>query len=140
VLEDLAPYANADWERAALHTNMAIAIFRDDRNLFESTVPYAVNGAGNGSITHTIIAPDGQEQESARDQPHTQLGLGALSPAVPRRLKLILLEPPFSGDGVAFPVGGLYPKCERDARQQAAEAAAVGVDSPSFPDPWPRGR
>jgi len=81
VIQDYALFANANWDAAALRTIMAIAVFCNDRVLFESTVRYAVNGAGNGRITHTIVYPTGQTQETTRQQGYVQLGLGLLSSA-----------------------------------------------------------
>ena len=77
-LKDYAHFANGNWETAALQTKMAIAVYCNDRQLFEQTVRYAVNGAGNGSIPHTIVYPSGQCQESTRKQHYAQLGLGLL--------------------------------------------------------------
>ncbi len=75
-IEYYAPFANGNWETAALQMKIAIAVYCDDRSLFEETVRYAVNGAGNGSITHTVVRPTGQAQESTRAQHYAQLGLG----------------------------------------------------------------
>jgi lysophospholipase L1-like esterase len=80
-IEHYAYFANGNWETAALQTNMAIAIYCSDRNLFESTVRYAVNGSGNGSINHLIVYPTGQCQETTRAQHYAQLGLGLLGGA-----------------------------------------------------------
>ena len=54
---------------------MAIAIYTDNRALFDRALVYYMHGCGNGSIDHYIYA-NGQCQESGRDQQHTQLGLG----------------------------------------------------------------
>ena len=72
-IEHYAYFANGNWETAALQTKMAIAVYCNDRQLFEETVRYAVNGAGNGSIPHTIVYPTGQCQETSRAQHGTQL-------------------------------------------------------------------
>ena len=77
-IEHYAYFANGNWETAALQTNMSIAVFCNDRELFEATVRYAVNGAGNGSIPHMIVYPTGQCQETTRAQHYVQLGLGLL--------------------------------------------------------------
>ena len=60
---------------------MAIAVFCNDRELFEETVRYAVNGCGNGSIPHMIVYPTGQCQETTRAQHYVQLGIGLLTGA-----------------------------------------------------------
>lgn len=80
-IKDYAHFANGNWEGAALQTKMAIAIFCNDRKLFEESVRYAINGAGNGSIPYTVVFPTGQCQESIRRQGYAQLGLGLLSNA-----------------------------------------------------------
>jgi regulation of enolase protein 1 (concanavalin A-like superfamily) len=79
VLKDFAPFANGNWDAAAMKTMMAIAVFCNDRPMFERALHYYVNGHGNGSLTHYIINEDGQVQESGRDQAHTQLGIGMLA-------------------------------------------------------------
>lgn len=80
-IEHYAYFANGNWETAALQTKMAIAVFCNDRELFEETVRYAVNGAGNGSIPHMVVYPTGQCQETTRAQHYAQLGLGLLANA-----------------------------------------------------------
>ncbi len=80
-IEHYAYFANGNWEGAALQTKMAIAVFCNDHRLFEEAVRYAVSGAGNGSISHTVVYPSGQAQETTRKQGYAQLGLGLLSSA-----------------------------------------------------------
>ena len=80
-IEHYAYFANGNWETAALQTKMAIGVFCNDRELFEETIRYAVNGCGNGSIPHMIVYPTGQCQETMRAQHYAQLGLGLLSGA-----------------------------------------------------------
>jgi len=80
-IEHYAYFANGNWETAALQTNMAIAVYCNDRELFESTVKYSITGAGNGSIPHMIVYPSGQCQETTRAQHYAQLGIGLLSGA-----------------------------------------------------------
>jgi hypothetical protein len=74
VLFNFAPFANGNWDTAALKTMMAIAIFTDDRELFERALVYYNHGCGDGNIANYIYA-NGQCQESGRDQQHTQLGI-----------------------------------------------------------------
>lgn len=74
VLFNFAPFANGNWDTAALKTMMAIAIYADDRDLFERALVYYNHGCGDGSLPNYIY-PNGQCQESGRDQQHTQLGL-----------------------------------------------------------------
>ncbi|MGZ6523372.1 MAG: alginate lyase family protein, partial [Bacteroidia bacterium] len=79
VLKDFAPFANGNWDAAAIKTMIAIAVFCNDRPMFERALHYYINGHGNGSLFHYIINEDGQIQESGRDQAHTQLGIGMLA-------------------------------------------------------------
>ena len=79
VLKDFAPFANGNWDAAAIKTVMAIAVFCNDREIFERALSYYVNGWGNGRLTHYIIDEVGQIQESGRDQGHTQLGIAMLA-------------------------------------------------------------
>lgn len=79
VLKDFAPFANGNWDAAAMKTMMAIAVFCNDRPMFEKALDYYVNGAGNGRLTYYVVNEEGQVQESGRDQPHTQLGIGMLA-------------------------------------------------------------
>jgi hypothetical protein len=78
VIRDFAPFANGNWDTAAMKTMMAIAIYCDDQVMFERVLRYYVNGHGDGRLTHYIINEAGQCQESGRDQGHTQLGLAHL--------------------------------------------------------------
>lgn len=79
VLKDFAPFANGNWDAAAMKTVMAIAVFCNNRPLLERALRYYTNGHGNGRLTHYIVNTDGQVQESGRDQAHTQLGMGMLA-------------------------------------------------------------
>ena len=79
VIKNYAPFANGNWEAAAIKTVMAIAVFCNDRAMFENSLKYYVNGAGNGRLTNYVINEDGQIQESGRDQGHTQLGVAMLA-------------------------------------------------------------
>src|ERR1035438_843132 len=78
VIKDFAPFANGNWDTAAIKTMMAIGVFCNDRAMFERALFYYVNGVGDGRLTHYIINETGQCQESGRDQQHTQLGLAHL--------------------------------------------------------------
>ena len=77
-IKDFALFANGNWDAAAGQTMMAIAVFCNDRAMFERVLRYYCQGGGNGRLTHYVINEDGQAQESGRDQRHTQLGLGLL--------------------------------------------------------------
>ncbi|MDB5146858.1 MAG: Fibronectin type domain protein, partial [Mucilaginibacter sp.] len=78
VIKDFAPFANGNWDAAAMKTMMAIGVFCNDRPIFERALHYYINGAGDGSLLHYIINETGQCQESGRDQSHTQLGIAHL--------------------------------------------------------------
>ncbi|HET9570678.1 MAG TPA: alginate lyase family protein [Bacteroidales bacterium] len=79
VIKDFAPFANGNWDAAAIKTMMAIGVFCNDRYIFERALRYYEDGWGNGSLTHYIINEEGQIQESGRDQAHTQLGIAMLA-------------------------------------------------------------
>ncbi|WP_409468838.1 alginate lyase family protein [Streptomyces sp. HC307] len=74
-------YANGNWDIAALRTILAIAVFCDNRVLFEDALRFAAAGSGNGSVLHRIVTAAGQGQESGRDQAHEQLAVGLLADA-----------------------------------------------------------
>lgn len=78
VIKDFAPFANGNWDTAAIKTMMAIAVFCNDRAMFRRALDYYVSGAGDGRLTHYLINAAGQCQESGRNQQHTQLGLAHL--------------------------------------------------------------
>lgn len=78
VIKDFAPFANGNWDGAAMKTMMAIGVFCNDRPIFERALRYYVDGAGDGRLSHYIINEEGECQESGRDQQHTQLGLAHL--------------------------------------------------------------
>lgn len=79
VIKDFAPFANGNWDAAAIKTMMAIGVFCNDRPMFERALQYYVNGHGNGRLINYVINEEGQIQESGRDQAHTQLGIGMLA-------------------------------------------------------------
>ena len=79
VIKDFAPFANGNWDAACITTMMSIAVFCDDRVMFDKAVNYYYYGPGNGSITNYIVNSTGQGQESGRDQPHAHLGISFLA-------------------------------------------------------------
>ncbi len=81
VIENFALFANGNWDTGSIKTMLAIAVFANDRDMFERALRYAVSGDGDGRITH-YIHESGQCQESGRDQAHTQLGLAHLGDAL----------------------------------------------------------
>jgi len=74
------PQANGNWDGAIIHSIMAIAIFTDNRKMFENAVDHFLHAPVNGSI-FKYIYPSGQCQETMRDQGHVQLGLGEFAGA-----------------------------------------------------------
>lgn len=68
------PTANGNWDAAICHSLLAIAIFTDSRPLFNGVVDHLLHGPVNGSI-FKYIYPNGECEESGRDQGHVQLGL-----------------------------------------------------------------
>lgn len=79
VIKDMAPFANGNWDSAALKTILAIAVFCNDQQIFEQGLVYYRNGPGDGSLPNYIINETGQCQESGRDQGHAQLGIAHLA-------------------------------------------------------------
>jgi parallel beta-helix repeat protein len=74
------PQANGNWDGAIIHSIMAIAIFTDNREMFDNGLNHFYHAPVNGSI-FKYIYPSGQCQESMRDQGHVQLGLGEFAGA-----------------------------------------------------------
>ena len=77
VLQGFAPFANGNWDTAAMKTLLAASVFLEDRELFERVLVYYNHGCGDGRLSNYIYE-SGQCQESGRDQQHTQLGLAHL--------------------------------------------------------------
>ncbi|HVV05481.1 MAG TPA: right-handed parallel beta-helix repeat-containing protein [Puia sp.] len=74
------PQANGNWDGAIIHSLMAIAVFTDNRPLFNNAVDHFKHAPVNGSI-FKYIYPNGECQESPRDQGHVQLGIGEFAGA-----------------------------------------------------------
>ena len=74
------PQANGNWDGAIIHSILAMAIFTDNREMFDNAVNHFYHSPVNGSI-FKYIYPSGQCQESMRDQGHVQLGLGEFAGA-----------------------------------------------------------
>ncbi|MBA2761239.1 MAG: right-handed parallel beta-helix repeat-containing protein [Segetibacter sp.] len=74
------PQANGNWDGAIIHSIMAIAIFTDNRKMFNNAVDHFLHAPFNGSL-FKYIYPNGQCQETMRDQAHVQLGLGEFAGA-----------------------------------------------------------
>jgi parallel beta-helix repeat protein len=74
------PQANGNWDGAIIHSILAIAIFTDNRKMFNNAIEHYLYGPVNGSV-FKYVYPSGQCQESTRDQAHVQLGLGEFAGA-----------------------------------------------------------
>lgn len=80
LIENFKPEFNGNWDAAMVSSMLCIGVFCDDHEKFNRALNYYLRGEGHGSISH-YIHRNGQTQESARDQTHTQLGLGSLAAA-----------------------------------------------------------
>lgn len=74
------PQANGNWDGAIIHSLIAMAVFTDNRPLYNNAVDHFKHAPVNGSI-FKYIYPSGQCQESPRDQGHVQLGIGEFAGA-----------------------------------------------------------
>ena len=74
------PQANGNWDGAIIHSIMAIAVFTDNREMFNNAIEHFLYAPVNGSL-FKYIYPSGQCQETMRDQAHVQLGLGEFAGA-----------------------------------------------------------
>ena len=72
--------ANGNWDGAIMHTLLAIAVFTDNRALFDNAVYHYLHAPANGSLIKYVY-PNGQCQETQRDQGHVQMGLYEFSGA-----------------------------------------------------------
>ncbi|GAB6007854.1 right-handed parallel beta-helix repeat-containing protein [Dysgonomonas reticulitermitis] len=66
--------ANGNWDGAIMHTLISIAVFTDNKELFDNVVYHYLHAPANGSLVKYIY-PSGQCQETCRDQGHVQMGL-----------------------------------------------------------------
>ena len=66
--------ANGNWDGAIMHSLLAIAVFTDNRQIFDEVVRHYKYAPQNGSL-FKYIYPSGQCQETPRDQAHVQMGL-----------------------------------------------------------------
>lgn len=78
VIKDFYPSANGNWDASMLQTMLAMGVYLDDPAMFDRGVDYFLNGKGNGAVRN-YFKPNGQCQESGRDQAHTQMGLDFLA-------------------------------------------------------------
>jgi Right handed beta helix region/Alginate lyase len=74
------PQANGNWDGAIIHSLLAMAVFMDNREMYNNAIDHFLHAPVNGSL-FKYIYPTGQCQESMRDQGHVQLGLGEFAGA-----------------------------------------------------------
>lgn len=74
------PQANGNWDGAIVHSLLAIAVFTDNKDIFDHALNHFLHAPVNGSV-FKYIYPNGQCQETPRDQGHVQLGLGEFAGA-----------------------------------------------------------
>lgn len=72
------PEANGNWDAAIMFTLLSIGVFCDDHRLMDDVYRHYRAGPVNSGITRYIY-PDGQCEETTRDQSHVQLGFGYLA-------------------------------------------------------------
>lgn len=80
VLRYYYPQANGNWNGAIIQSLLAIAVFTDDRKLFDEAIDNFLHAPVNGSL-FKYFYPSGQCQETTRDQGHVQLGIGQFAGA-----------------------------------------------------------
>jgi hypothetical protein len=78
LLSPFFPEANGNWDGAIMFTVLSIAVYLDDLHLFNRAVRHYQLGYTNSGILK-YVWPNGQCEESGRDQGHVQLGLGYFS-------------------------------------------------------------
>ena len=66
--------ANGNWDGVIARALMSIAVFTDDRALFDGAVDNFIHASANGSL-FKYVYPSGQCQETTRDLAHVQMGL-----------------------------------------------------------------
>lgn len=75
-------YTNGNWGISVVKAMMGIGVFLNDKDIFNKAVDFFYSkGIDNGSLANYIINPEGQCQESGRDQGHVLLGLGSTAEA-----------------------------------------------------------
>ena len=67
--------ANGNWDAVCMSGVASWAVFLDNATMLNTVATYFRKGAGNGRLVNYIIDPQGECQESGRDQGHTQLGI-----------------------------------------------------------------
>ncbi|WP_283434159.1 alginate lyase family protein [Neorhodopirellula lusitana] len=78
IIHDYYPSANGNWDASMLQTMIAMGVYFEDEQMFNSAVDYFRSGKGNGAIGN-YFNEFGECQETGRDQAHTQMGLEFLA-------------------------------------------------------------
>ena len=68
------PEANGNWDGVIARGLLCMAVFTDNRTLFDEVIDHFIHARANGSL-FKYIYPDGQCQETPRDLGHIQMGL-----------------------------------------------------------------
>ncbi len=68
------PEANGNWDGVIVRGLLSIAVFMDNRVLFDGAIDHFIHAPANGSL-FKYIYPSGQCQETTRDLAHVQMGL-----------------------------------------------------------------
>jgi len=68
------PEANGNWDGVITRAILSMAVFTDNRPLFEGAIDHFLHAPANGSL-FKYIYPSGQCQETSRDIAHIQMGL-----------------------------------------------------------------
>ena len=66
--------ANGNWDGVIARALLSIAVFTDNRSLFDGAIDNFIHASGNGSLFKYVF-PSGQCQETTRDLAHVQMGL-----------------------------------------------------------------
>ena len=72
-------YTNGNWGPIVTKTYISAAIYFNNITMYKKAVDFYYNANDNGTIQNYISGTTGQNQESGRDQGHSQLGIGALA-------------------------------------------------------------
>jgi hypothetical protein len=78
VVENFGPTGfNGNWAASANYTVIAIAVFTDDKQLFDKAVNQYLKGPHKGSLPN-YVRENGTTQETSRDYIHEYIGVGGL--------------------------------------------------------------
>lgn len=76
--EAMSPYANGNWGAIVNKMRMAVAVYSDDRAMYDKAKQMFLQCNDNAALPN-YIGITGQCQETGRDQGHAQLGIGNLA-------------------------------------------------------------